>query len=64
MIDGALEAEVQDSLDAARGERDEQGHSLVVRNGHANERNTESVYTLPLQKRTCIWKTPLVAEEV
>jgi putative transposase len=38
MLAEALEAEVQDYLDAARGERDEQGHALMVRNGHANER--------------------------
>jgi transposase-like protein len=38
MLAEALEAEVQDYLDAARGERDEQGRALVVRNGHANER--------------------------
>ncbi len=38
MLAEALEAEVQDYLDATRGERDEQGHALVVRNGHANER--------------------------
>jgi putative transposase len=38
MLAEALEAEVQDYLDASRGERDEQGHALVVRNGHANER--------------------------
>jgi putative transposase len=38
MLAEALEAEVEDYLDAARGERDEQGHALVVRNGHANER--------------------------
>ncbi|MBA2442269.1 MAG: IS256 family transposase [Rubrobacter sp.] len=38
MLAEALEAEVQDYLDAARGERDEHGHALVVRNGHANER--------------------------
>lgn len=38
MLAEALEAEVQDYLEAARGERDEQGHALVVRNGHANER--------------------------
>ncbi len=38
MLAQALEAEVRDYLDAARGERDEQGHALVVRNGHANER--------------------------
>ena len=35
MLAEALEAEVQDYLSAAR---DEQGHALVVRNGHANER--------------------------
>jgi transposase-like protein len=38
MLAEALEAELQDYLDASRGERDEQGHALVVRNGHANER--------------------------
>jgi transposase-like protein len=38
MLAEALEAEVQDYLQAARGQRDEQGHALVVRNGHANER--------------------------
>lgn len=38
MLAEALEAEVQDYLDAARGERDEQGCALVVRNGYANER--------------------------
>jgi putative transposase len=38
MLAEALEAEVQDYLEAARGQRDERGHALVVRNGHANER--------------------------
>jgi putative transposase len=38
MLAEALEVEVADYLQAARGERDEQGHALVVRNGHANER--------------------------
>ena len=38
MLAGALEAEVQDYLDSACGERDEHGHALVVRNGHAKER--------------------------
>ncbi len=38
MLAEALEAEVKDYLDAARGERDERGHALVARNGHANER--------------------------
>jgi len=38
MLAEALEAEVREYIDAARGERDEQGHALVVRNGHANER--------------------------
>jgi transposase-like protein len=38
MLAEALEAEVQDYLDAARGERGEDGHALVVRNGHARER--------------------------
>jgi putative transposase len=38
MLAEALEAEVQDYLEAARGERDEQGRALVVRNGYATER--------------------------
>jgi len=38
MLAEALEAEVQDYLQAARGQRDENGHALVVRNGHARER--------------------------
>lgn len=38
MLAEALEAEVQDYLEAARSERDENGHALVVRNGHATER--------------------------
>lgn len=38
MLAEALEAEVADYVEAARGQRDEQGHALVVRNGHANER--------------------------
>ncbi len=38
MIAQALEVEVAEYLDAARGQRDEQGRSLVVRNGHAKER--------------------------
>ncbi len=38
MLAEALEAEVQDYLEAARGERDEQGRALVVRNGYARER--------------------------
>jgi putative transposase len=38
MLAEALEAEVQDYLEAARGERGEDGRALVVRNGHAPER--------------------------
>ncbi len=38
MLAEALESEVQDYLQAARGQRDENGHALVVRNGHAKER--------------------------
>jgi len=38
MLAEALEAEVQDYIETARGERDERGYALVVRNGHANER--------------------------
>jgi putative transposase len=38
MLAEALEAEVRDYLEAARDERDEKGRALVVRNGHARER--------------------------
>src|SRR5215216_3405220 len=38
MLAEALEAEVREYLEAARGERDEHGRALVVRNGHARER--------------------------
>ena len=35
MLAEALEVEVREYLEAARGEGDEQGHALVVRNGYA-----------------------------
>ena len=35
MLLEALKAEVDDYLERHSGERDEQGHALVVRNGHA-----------------------------
>ena len=38
MLGCALEAEVRDYLEAASDERDEKGRALVVRNGHARER--------------------------
>ncbi len=38
MLAEALEAEVQTYIEAAREERDERGHALVVRNGFARER--------------------------
>lgn len=38
MLAEALEAEVQDYIEAAKGQRDEQGRALVVRNGYARER--------------------------
>ncbi|MBA3388726.1 MAG: IS256 family transposase [Rubrobacter sp.] len=38
MLAEALEAEVEDYIEAARGQQDEQRHALVVRNGHARER--------------------------
>jgi transposase-like protein len=38
MLAEALEAEVADYIEAARGQQDEQRHALVVRNGHARER--------------------------
>lgn len=42
MLAEALEAEVADYIEAARGQQDEQGHALVVRNGHAREREVLS----------------------
>lgn len=38
MLAKALEAEVEFYIEAARGERDESGHALLVRNGSARER--------------------------
>jgi hypothetical protein len=38
MLAEALEAEVEDYLQAVEGERDGHGHALVVRNGYARER--------------------------
>jgi transposase-like protein len=38
MLAAALEAEVDDYLAAHAGERDEGGRRLVVRNGHARQR--------------------------
>ncbi len=38
MLAEALEAEVEEYIEAARGERDEDGGALVVRSGHARER--------------------------
>jgi putative transposase len=38
MLIEALKAEVDDYVERHRSERDEQGHALVVRNGHAQRR--------------------------
>ncbi|MBA4115884.1 MAG: IS256 family transposase [Rubrobacter sp.] len=38
MLAEALEAEVEAYIESARGKRDEKGHALVVRNGHARGR--------------------------
>ncbi len=38
MIEAALQLEVAEYIGKLRGERDERGHSLVVRNGRARER--------------------------
>jgi putative transposase len=38
MLMAALRAESDDYVERHRGERDEQGHALVVRNGHASTR--------------------------
>ena len=43
LLAAALEAEVAEALEAARGERDDDGHALVVRNGHARQREVVTV---------------------
>jgi len=43
LLAAALEAEVAEHLELARGQRDENGHALVVRNGHARERAVVTV---------------------
>jgi putative transposase len=43
MLAAALEAEVDDYLAASAAERDEQGRRLVVRNGHARQREVTTV---------------------
>jgi transposase-like protein len=43
LLAAALEAEVAEHLEAARGERDDNGHAMVVRNGHAREREVVTV---------------------
>ena len=43
LLAAALEAEVAEHLEAARGQRDDDGHALVVRNGHAREREVVTV---------------------
>ena len=43
MLAVALEAEVDDYLAAAAAERDERGRRLVVRNGHARQREVTTV---------------------
>ena len=43
MLAAALEAEVDDYLAAYAAERDEAGRRLVVRNGHAREREVTTV---------------------
>lgn len=43
LLAAALEAEVAVRIEALIDERDEQGHALVVRNGHARERQVTTV---------------------
>jgi putative transposase len=43
LLAAALEAEVAEALEAARGERDDNGRALVVRNGRAREREVVTV---------------------
>ncbi len=50
MLRCALEAEVAEYVEKYRGERDEQGRALVVRNGHAEERKvTVGSGTIPVR---------------
>lgn len=50
MLVAALEVEVGEYLDAHRGERDAEGHALVVRNGRARERKvTTGAGTFPVK---------------
>jgi putative transposase len=50
MLAAALEAEVDDYLAAHAGERDERGRRLVVRNGHARQRQvTTSAGAIPVR---------------
>src|SRR5438445_2707671 len=43
MLAAALRAEIAEYLEAAEGQRDEQGHVLVTRNGHARPREVTTV---------------------
>ena len=43
MLAAALRAEVAEYLEAAEGQRDEQGHALVTRNGNARPREVTTV---------------------
>jgi putative transposase len=50
MLAAALEAEVDDYLVAHAAERDEHGRRLVVRNGHARERQITTASRPPLAR--------------
>jgi len=56
MLIAALKTEVDDYVKRYRGERDEQGHALVVRNGHARTRK------LTLGAGTVELRAPRVAD--
>ena len=50
MLMEALEVEVAEYIETHRGQRDEAGHALVVRNGHARERKvTTGAGTFPVK---------------
>lgn len=50
MLEQALQAEVMEYVERHRGERDERGRALVVRNGYAEERRvTVGSGTIPIQ---------------
>jgi transposase-like protein len=59
MLAAALRAEVAEYLGAAEGDRDEQGHALVTRNGTARPREVVTVAGSMPGRRRQSWSPPL-----